>query len=253
MIGAIIIGRLTKSDPVSLVLIAANPIFTALTFGRSLMLAEGKVTLRSAMALILALALPLIAAYVVAFAASVDTSSEKVLLGMTRAGASADMGTDAFISGTRPCVEASSPEYRVWGPGPHLEIPTGIVVGRWRESSPDLFRPQLNNTPNFEAHNTILGLIATAIPGWLAASAVLAIHIGFKLDPLTTLLCGLALYSIFHRIVRHPIVWFAIALCPTAATNARRAFPIRVGSETVYRSRPQTKTADHSWLATFAD
>ena len=121
------------------------------------------------------------------------------------------------------------------GPGPHLEIPTAIVVGRRGESTPDLFHPQLNDTPNFEAHNTMLdlfvqgGVIAAAILGWLAASAVLATHRA-KLDALTTLLCGLALYGIFHLIVRHPIVWFAIALCLTTATHARRTSPIRVGS-----------------------
>jgi hypothetical protein len=239
MIVAIIVGRLTKSDAFLLVLVVASPLFIALKFGRSLMLAEGKVTLRSAMAWILALALPLIVAYVVPFAASVNASSETILLGMTRAGASADTEETARLrvhlwnEGMRRGIEAAMLGL---GPGPHLEIPTTIVVGRRGESTPqDLFHPQLNNTPNFEAHNTMLdlfvqgGVIAAAILGWLAASAVLATHRA-KLDALTTLLCGLALYGIFHLIVRHPIVWFAIALCLTTATHARRTSPIRVGS-----------------------
>jgi hypothetical protein len=221
MIGAIIVGRLTKSDPVLLVLIAASPTFTALTFGRSLMLAEVKVTLRSAMAWILALALPLIAAYVVAFAAPVDTSSEKVVLGMIRAGASADTEGTArprvhlWNEATRRGIECGIPGLR---PGLHLEIPTGIVVGRWGESSPALFHPQLNNTPNFEAHNTILGLIATAIPGWLA-SAVLAIH-WVQAGPSDPLLCGLALYSIFHRLARHPSGLRSLFVRPRQPTPA---------------------------------
>jgi hypothetical protein len=57
---------------------------------------------------------------------------------------------------------------------------------------------------------------------------------------------------LLHLIVRHPIVCFAIPLCLTAATNARRTSPIRVGSKTMCRSPPQTKTADHSYLAAFA-
>jgi hypothetical protein len=34
-----------------------------------------------------------------------------------------------------------------------------------------------------------------------------------KLDGLTTLLCGLIIFTIFHLIVRHPIFWLAIAMC----------------------------------------
>jgi O-Antigen ligase len=238
MIVPIIVGRLTKSDAFLLVLVVASPLFIALKFGRSLMLAEGKVTLRSAMAWILAIALPLIAAYVIPFAASVNISSDQVLLGMTRAGASADTEDAARLrvhlwnEAVRRGIESGMLGL---GPGPHLEIPSAIVVGRRGEASPDLFHPELNNTPNFEAHNTMLdlfvqgGVIAAASLGWLAASAVLATHRA-KLDALTALLCGLALYSFFHLIVRHPIVWFAIALCLTAATNALRTSPTRLGS-----------------------
>jgi hypothetical protein len=43
-----------------------------------------------------------------------------------------------------------------------------------------------------------------------------------KLDGLTTVLCGLAVFSIFHLIVRHPILWFAVGLSLVGADAARR-------------------------------
>jgi hypothetical protein len=239
MIIAIVVGRLTKSDAFLLVLLAAGPIFVTLKFGRSLISAERRVTLRSAMAWIFVLALPLVMAYVVPFAASATTPSDEVLLGMTRGGASVETEDTARLrvhlwnEAVRRGIEAGMLGL---GPGPHLEIPAAIVVGRRDELTPEeLFHPQLNNTPNFEAHNTVLdlfvqgGLIAVSILGWLVLPAVVATHRA-KLDSLTTLLCGLALFSIFHLVVRHPIVWFAIALCLSATGNSSRIFPVPVRS-----------------------
>jgi hypothetical protein len=123
------------------------------------------------------------------------------------------------------------------GPGPHLEIPPSIVAGR-RDSTNDpkhVEHPELGFVPNFEAHNTLLdlfiqgGLIAVLSLGWLMATALVVTRRA-ELDALTTLLCGLATFSIFHLIVRHPIFWFAISLCLVAAADPRRASTIRVRS-----------------------
>ena len=95
--------------------------------------------------------------------------------------------------------------------------------------------PQFGFIPNFEAHDTFLdlfthgGLIAVLSLSWLVATALIVTNRA-ELDGLTTLLCGLAIFSIFHLIVRHPIFWFAVSLCLVAAANPLRAPPLRVWS-----------------------
>ena len=41
-------------------------------------------------------------------------------------------------------------------------------------------------------------------------------------SPFTALLCGLAVFSMFHFIFRHPLLWFVIALCLVLATATVR-------------------------------
>jgi O-antigen ligase len=123
------------------------------------------------------------------------------------------------------------------GPGPHLEIPPSIVAGR-RDSINEpkhVEHPEFGLVPNFEAHNTFLdlfvqgGLIAVLSFGWLVATALIMTQRA-ELDALTTLLCGLTIFSIFHLIVRHPIFWFAISLCLATTAHPRSAAAIRVRS-----------------------
>jgi hypothetical protein len=238
MIVAIVVGRLTMSDAFLLVLVAAAPIFVVLKLQRWLMSRDRRTSLRSASAWLLVLALPLIAAYVVPFRASVATEVEDFIKGMTKGG------------GGRDTEETAHLRFRVWneamrrgietgmlglGPGPHLEIPDAIVAGR-RDSTNDpkhVEHPEFGFVPNFEAHNTWLdlfiqgGLIAVLSLAWLVATAVVVTHQA-KLDALTTLLCGLAIFCVFHLIVRHPIFWFAISLCLVAAADRRSAMTIWV-------------------------
>jgi len=240
MVVAIVVGRLTKSDAFLLVLIAGGPIFVALKLGRWLMSRERQMTLRSASAWIFVLALPVVTAYVVPLGASAATEFEDAIKGLTKG------------AGGRDTEESARLRIEIWsramrrgiesgmlglGPGPHLEIPTAITAGR-RGSTNDpkhVEHPAFGFVPNFEAHNTLLdlfiqgGLIAVLSLGWLAATALVATHRA-KLDALTTLFCGLAIFSIFHLIVRHPVVWFAISLCLVASADIRRAPTIRVRS-----------------------
>jgi hypothetical protein len=123
------------------------------------------------------------------------------------------------------------------GPGPHIDIPFSIIEGRLSPSADpkDVEHPKVNGTPNFEAHDTLLdlftqcGLIGVLSVLWLGGTSVLG-TLRAKLDGLTTMLCGLAAFSIFHLIVRHPIFWFAIALSLVAADAARRRSGATVGS-----------------------
>jgi len=240
MVVAIVVGRLTKSDAFLLVLIVAGPIFVALKLGRWLMSRERQMTLRSASAWIFVLALPLVAAYVVPLGASAATELEDFIKGMTKGGGGHDteetarLRVEVWNRAMRRGIESGMLGL---GPGPHLEIPPSIVAGR-RDSTNDpkhVEHPEFGFVPNFEAHNTLLdlfiqgGLIAVLSLGWLVATAVVMTHRA-ELDGLTTLLCGLAVFSIFHLIVRHPIFWFAISLCLVAVADPRRAPTIRARS-----------------------
>jgi O-antigen ligase len=240
MVVAIVVGRLTKSDAFLLVLIVAGPIFVALKLGRWLMSRERQMTLRSASAWIFVLALPLVAAYVVPLGASAATELEDFIKGMTKGGGGHDteetarLRVEVWNRAMRRGIESGMLGL---GPGPHLEIPPSIVAGR-RDSTNDpkhVEHPEFGFVPNFEAHNTFLdlfiqgGLIAVLSLGWLVATALVVTHRA-ELDALTTLLCGLAVFSIFHLIVRHPIFWFAISLCLVAVADPRSAPTIRARS-----------------------
>lgn len=254
---AIVVGRLTKSDAFLLVLITSGPIFIVLKLWRWLMSLDRPLTLRSASAWILVLALPLVVAYVTPLGASMATTFEDVIKSMTKGG------------GGRDTDETTRLRFEVWkvamrrgieagmlglGPGPHLEIPPSIVAGR-RDSMNDpkhVEHPKVGFVANFEAHNTFLdlfiqgGLIAVLSLGWLVATAFVATHRA-ELDALTTLLCGLAMFSIFHLIVRHPTFWFAISLCLVAAADLRRTPTVRVWGLKPSGALPAFSIPSRSW------
>ena len=201
---------------------------------------ERQMTLRSASAWIFVLALPLVAAYVVPLGASAATELEDFIKGMTKGGGGHDTAETARLRvevWNRAMRRGIESGMLGLGPGPHLEIPPSIVAGR-RDSTNDpkhVEHPEFGFVPNFEAHNTFLdlfiqgGLIAVLSLGWLVATALVVTHRA-ELDALTTLLCGLAVFSIFHLIVRHPIFWFATSLCLVAVADPRRAPTIRARS-----------------------
>jgi hypothetical protein len=237
MIVAIFVGRLTMSDAFLLVLVFAGPVFGAFKLRKWLMLRDRPMRFRSASAWIVVLVLPLVAAYAIPIGGSAASEIEDFIKGMTKGG------------GGRDTEETARLRIHLWnaavsrgietgmlglGPGPHLEIPASVVAGR-RESTNDpkhMEHPEFGFVPNFEAHNTLLdlfvqgGLLAVLSLAWLVATAVVVTYQA-RLDALTILLCGLAIFSIFHLIVRHPIFWFAIALCLVAAADPRRALTIR--------------------------
>ena len=120
------------------------------------------------------------------------------------------------------------------GPGPHLEIPPAILAGRFGGTFHPKYiqHPEPTFAPNFEAHNTVLdlfvqgGLIAVLSLIWVAATALSTAYRA-RLAGLPTLLCGLGIYGAATLIIRHPIFWFAIALCLVAGTGARRPSALR--------------------------
>lgn len=240
MIVAIFVGRLTMSDAYLLVLVVAGPVFVVLKLWRWLMSPERRLSVRSAFAWVLVLALPLVVAYVTPVAATVANDFDDLIKGMTKGGggpetqATANLRFELWKGAVARGIQAGMLGL---GPGPHLEIPPSIVAGR-RDSTNDpkhVEHPQYGIVPNFEAHNTPLdlfiqgGLIAVLSLGWLVGTALVLTYRA-KFDALTTSLCGLAVFSIFHLIVRHPIFWLAVSICLVAAANPNGASKVRVRS-----------------------
>jgi O-antigen ligase len=122
------------------------------------------------------------------------------------------------------------------GPGPHLQTPPSLLLARMATLNrpKGVLHPDANGTPNFEAHNTTLdlflqgGLLAVLSFFWLVAMALSSTYTA-RLAGLTTLLCGLFLFGMSALIVRHPIFWFAIALCLVADAGTGRTAAVRDG------------------------
>jgi hypothetical protein len=235
----IYVGRLTKSDAFSLVLLSSGVIFAALKFRTWMVSVEQGVTLRLAFAWIAAFVLPLVLASAVPLGASIGVRAEDVAKQLSKDnGAGTD---DEAALRFELWNEAISRGLDSWmlglGPGPHLPIPPSVVAGR--ESTPDepinIEHPTPGSELNFEAHNTLLdlftqgGLIAVSTFVWLTATA-LWVTLKARLDALTTLLCALGIFGMFHLIVRHPIFWFAIAFCLVAGAGAGKVRAVRSGS-----------------------
>jgi hypothetical protein len=235
----IYVGRLTMSDTFAIVLVASGPIFVALKFRTWLPSFQRRLTLRSALAWIVVLAVPLAVASTVPLVNLIVAEAADVAKEMAKGNTADEEQTAAvrFNAWRDAWGRGIESGMLGLGPGPHLEIPFLITVGRQGPSGEPKYieHPQLNSTPNFEAHNTLLdlftqcGLIGILSVVWIAAMSLLATYRA-KLDGLTTLLCGLAIFSIFHLIIRHPVFWFAVALCLVAGDGARRAPAARVWS-----------------------
>jgi O-antigen ligase len=107
------------------------------------------------------------------------------------------------------------------GPGPHLEKPTGVT---------DKGIPL-----PLEAHNTLLDVFTQG--GLLGVTAVVSLFAGTfllllraKHDALAILIVALAIFSISHFILRHPTVWFALALSLVMGSGRPPPLRARIGT-----------------------
>jgi hypothetical protein len=228
----IYVGLLTRSDTFGIILIVAGPIFLAIKLRTWLLLHQRTLSARSAFAWIAVLTLPLllgtVAQYGSSLAANVRGLAEDVGKGDQQdSDKTAHIRLHVWRSAFSRGLDAGMLGL---GPGPHVPVPPSIAADR-RDPAQDFSGgPQLdpadhaapNGTPNFEAHDTLLdiftqgGLLAVLTLVWLVATAFLQTY-RTRLDGLTTLLCGLTIFSTFHLVIRHPIFWFSIATALTAA------------------------------------
>ncbi len=227
----IYVGRLTKSDTFVLVLVAAGPIFIALKLRTWLLSRQPRLTVRSASAWIAILALPLLFISAAPFGYSLAVEARGLVDDLAKDN---ERGTEKTaqirLQAWQQAIDRGLGSGMLGlGPGPHLPIPAWILEGRQNSSGEPKYleHPEANGTPNFEAHNTLLdiftqgGFMAVLSLVWLVAATFLLTY-PTRLDGLTMLLCGLMIFSIFHLTVRHPLFWFAIAMC-LVASEGRRA------------------------------
>jgi hypothetical protein len=233
----IYVGRLTKSDSFSLVMVTAIPIFAALKL-RDLPLSFGpKLTFRQALAWVAVLALPLLLISTLPLGSLIAVQAEDVARGISKDGGKtsqqeAELRFQSWREGIDRGVESGMLGL---GPGPHLHIPVSLVTARKREILPKYVdTPAMNGTPNFEAHNTPIdlltqgGVIAVFSLVWISAAALFNSYKA-RLAGLATLLCGVSIFGLGNLIIRHPLFWFTIALCLVSWTGARMA-PARFSS-----------------------
>ena len=235
---SVIVGRLSKSDTFSLVLVAAVPVFMAFKFRAWLVSLGPVLTLRSASAWVAIIGFPVLLLSAAPLAYSLATQAEGIAKELSK-----DNGKDTAseanlrLNSWNDAIERGLESGMLGlGPGPHLQIPAILVAARQTENGPkNIEHPEANAAPNFEAHNTILdlftqgGLIAVLSFVWLSGLAFIVTWKG-RLAGLSTLLFGLGVFAIFHLIVRQPLFWFAISLCLVAGLEAAKPAPIRVRS-----------------------
>jgi len=201
-----VVGRLTKSDTFLVAMVTATALLIVLRLRTWLPSPEHKFGLRFPAAVFIAIAaVPLLLSLTpYAIATANDVESLAISLATDRGGEATQrtaslrlqLWQDALYRG----LESGSLGL---GPGPHLE-------------KPNVPNNNLLPTP-FEAHSTLLdvftqgGLLGViAVCGLLAGIFILAIQA--KLDALAALIAALAIFSISHFILRHPIVWFALTI-----------------------------------------
>jgi len=232
----IYVGRLSKTDTFMWVLVAVGPMFVALKFRMWLLLPGRHITFRAAFAWMIILALPVIFASAVPLGSSIAKQTEALAKVMSKdngkiMGEEAELRFHIWREALSRGVEAGMLGL---GPGPHLHTPSSLLLSRvvTLKQPAAVLHPEANGTPNFEAHNTTLdlflqgGLLAVLTFFWLIAMALFSTY-QTRLAGLTTLLCGLFLFGMTVLIARHPIFWFAIALCLVADGGPGRTAVIR--------------------------
>ena len=228
----IYVGRLTKSDSVTVTLVTSTPIFLALKLRGWLFVFEPKLTFRPALAWIVVLALPLLLISGIPLRTLIAGQVEQVAKDVSKengeSSKEADLRFQVWSAGIRRGMESGMLGL---GPGPHLEIPDFLVAARRHEVLPKYIEtPAVNGTANFEAHNTLVdlftqgGLIAVLSFIWIVTTAFFNTYKA-RLAGLTTFLCGVTVFGFANLIIRQPLFWFTIALCLVsgAATNRARS------------------------------
>jgi hypothetical protein len=119
----IYVGRLTKSDSVTVMLVTATPIFLALKLWGWLFAFGPKPTLRPALAWIVVFALPLLLISGIPFRTLIAGQVEQMAKDVSKENGESSKRSFAFKSGARASAEASNLECSDSGPDLILKYP----------------------------------------------------------------------------------------------------------------------------------
>jgi hypothetical protein len=204
---AIAVGVLTKSDSFVVCLALAAMVFLPLKLYAWLQSIGHGLTLRAAFAWILVLAVPVMLASTAPAIPWLAGTADALVSSMYEEKQQGDDRIELWSEGIRRGVGAG---FLGLGPGTH-------IIDKKGELAPP---------PNFEAHNTLIdiftqgGLLAVlALLGIAATAFIVACRA--NLAALPALLCSVFGFGMFHFIFRHPMFWFAIAICLVAGAAAR--------------------------------
>jgi hypothetical protein len=206
-IAPLIAGRLSKSDTFISVMILSCAVLLALRLRHWLTAPRPGSNFRYALALLLVIFAIPAAATLIPYGQAESGSVENFALGLAK-----DKGGDAsertldlrlYLWKQAAMLGIESGSLGL-GPGPHLKPPDSTVA-------------RVLDNP-FEAHSTPLDIFLqggvfglAALFGFIASTAVLVYRA--RLDVLVALIVAIVSFSMTHFVIRHPVVWFALALC----------------------------------------
>jgi O-Antigen ligase len=201
------VGRLTKSDTYLYTSVLAVLIFAALKTRTWLSLPGGGASLARQMAVLFLIASVPLAAAAAPYAYMNIQNAEAFAKSLTKdkGGAATEETAALRVFLWTEAVQTGMQSASLGlGPGPHLvRRPFGRIT----------FIPA-----PFEAHNTALdlytqgGLLSVVLLIWIVGSAG-AFALRAKFDALVALIASMAVFSMPHLIIRHPLVWFVVTLC----------------------------------------
>lgn len=222
---AAVVGHMTGSDTFTFMLGAAGLGFMTLKLGIWLRVPTRQLQPRVALALITVVGVPLLATAILPAALSSSAQTGDMAMGlMKNGGKDAHEEADLRFALWEQAIERGLKSGALGlGPGPHLAIPSSLIMARASEAGQpgNIQHPQNNGAPNFEAHNTILdlfvqgGLLADVSFIWLLGTAFASAYRG-RFAGLATLLGCLTFFGMTNLIIRQPLFWFAIVSCLVA-------------------------------------
>ncbi len=212
-----VVGRMTKSDTFVVAMFATFTTLVGLRLRLWLATPEHRTGFRFAAAIVVLLAIAPIALALAPYrvAAANDAESFALSFAKDKGGAATTRTAELRLSLWRQALVLGLESGSLGlGPGPHLARPT--IVGSEHLPAP------------FEAHSTILDsymqggiLVVVLLVALVAGTTALALTT--RLDGLVAMLAALSVFGISHFILRHPVVWLALALCLVTGATCTRA------------------------------
>lgn len=207
-----VVGRLTKSDTFLIATVTALALFFVLRLRSWLTSPEHRSNLRFVVAVLVVSAAVPLSLSLTPYALSISDEVGSLAINLAK-----DHGGDATKrTAALRLYLWSDALYRGFesgsvglGPGPHVDKPDVTIRQRPAEAH--------NTLLDVYTQGGLLGLIA--VSGLFAGIIVLMLRA--KLDALAALIAALAIFGITHFILRHPIVWFALALSLILGSGAR--------------------------------